>query len=126
MGYIREKLLDFKRRLQDRKMYSIIIVIVAATAVFGIYQYKNASQLRQKLDVGVALRRLPLRDGCLAHPHERREPLLRKPARLAKPCDVSSNLYCAHGKTSSCGNTRSDVSSFTPRSAKSKRFTRDI
>ncbi len=50
MGYIREKLLDFKRRLQDRKMYSIIIVIVAATAVFGIYQYKNASQLRQKLD----------------------------------------------------------------------------
>lgn len=50
MGYIREKLLDFKRRLQDRKMYSIVIVIVAATAIFGVYQYKHASQLRQKLD----------------------------------------------------------------------------
>jgi spore germination protein len=50
VGYIREKLLDFKRRLQDRKMYSIVIVIIAAVAIFGVYQYKNASQLRQELD----------------------------------------------------------------------------
>ncbi|MDD4494349.1 MAG: germination protein YpeB [Eubacteriales bacterium] len=50
MGYIREKLLDLKRRLQDRKMYSIVIVIIAAVSIFGVYQYKNASQLRQELD----------------------------------------------------------------------------
>lgn len=46
----REKLLDFKRRLSDRRMYSIIIVIIGAVAVWGIYQYKQASQLRQQLD----------------------------------------------------------------------------
>lgn len=47
---IREKLLDFKRRLSDRKMYSIVIVIIAAIAIWGIYQYKNAADLRQELD----------------------------------------------------------------------------
>lgn len=47
---IREKLLDFKRRLSDRKMYSIVVVIIAVVAVFGLYQYRNASMLRQKLD----------------------------------------------------------------------------
>ncbi len=47
---IREKLLDFKRRLSDRKMYSIVVVIIAAVAIFGIYQYKHAANLRQELD----------------------------------------------------------------------------
>lgn len=47
---IREKLLDYKRRLSDRKMYSIMIVIIAAAAIFGIYQYKQASNMRQQLD----------------------------------------------------------------------------
>lgn len=47
---IREKLLDFKRRLSDRKMYSIIVVIIAVVAIFGIYQYKNSISLRQQLD----------------------------------------------------------------------------
>ncbi|NJD01012.1 MAG: germination protein YpeB [Ruminiclostridium sp.] len=47
---IREKLLDFKRRLSDRKMYSIVIVIIAAVSIFGIYQYKHAANLRQELD----------------------------------------------------------------------------
>lgn len=46
----REKLLDLKRRLSDRKMYSIVIVIIGAVAVWGIYQYKEAAQLRQRLD----------------------------------------------------------------------------
>lgn len=46
----REKLLDFKRRLSDRKMYSITIIIIGVVAIWGFYQYKQASHLRQKLD----------------------------------------------------------------------------
>jgi spore germination protein len=46
----REKLLDLKKRLSDRKMYSIVIVIIAAVAIWGIYQYKHAASLRQELD----------------------------------------------------------------------------
>lgn len=49
MGF-REKLLDFKRRLSDRKMYSIVIVVIAAVAIWGVYQYKHAANLRQSLD----------------------------------------------------------------------------
>jgi len=47
---IREKLLDFKRRLSDRKMYSIVLVLIAAVSIWGIYQYKHAAELRQELD----------------------------------------------------------------------------
>ncbi len=47
---IRDKLLDFKRRLSDRKMYSIVVVLVAAVAAWGIYQYKRVGDLRQELD----------------------------------------------------------------------------
>ncbi|NMB34266.1 MAG: germination protein YpeB [Clostridium sp.] len=47
---IREKLLDFKRRLSDRKMYSIVIVAIAVVAMWGFYQYKSAASLRQELD----------------------------------------------------------------------------
>ncbi|MCX7749625.1 MAG: germination protein YpeB [Clostridia bacterium] len=47
---IREKLLDFKRRLSDRKMYSIVIVVIGAVALWGFYQYKHAANLRQELD----------------------------------------------------------------------------
>ncbi len=50
MGKIREKLLDWKRRLSDRHMYSIIIVLIAAVASWGIFQYKRAADLRQELD----------------------------------------------------------------------------
>lgn len=50
MARIREKLLDWKKRLSDRHMYSVFIVIVAAVAAWGIYQYKRASDLRQELD----------------------------------------------------------------------------
>ncbi|MCX8128905.1 MAG: germination protein YpeB [Clostridia bacterium] len=49
MGF-RDKLLDLKRRLSDRKMYSVIIVIIGAVAVWGLYQYKHAADLRQQLD----------------------------------------------------------------------------
>lgn len=47
---IREKLLDFKRRLSDRRMYSIVIVVIAAVGIWGIIQYKHAANLRQELD----------------------------------------------------------------------------
>lgn len=47
---IRGKLLDFKRRLSDRKMYSVVVVALAVIAGWGIYQYQHAANLRQKLD----------------------------------------------------------------------------
>ncbi|HEX9063408.1 MAG TPA: germination protein YpeB [Clostridia bacterium] len=47
---IREKLLDLKRRLSDRKMYSIVIVAIGAVALWGFYQYKSSMELRQRLD----------------------------------------------------------------------------
>lgn len=50
MGKIREKMLDWKKRLSDRHMYSVFIVIVAVVAAWGIYQYKRAADLRQELD----------------------------------------------------------------------------
>jgi spore germination protein len=46
----REKFQDFKRRLSDRRMYSIVIVILAAVLLWGISQYKHAANLRQQLD----------------------------------------------------------------------------
>lgn len=49
MGF-RDKLLDLKRRLSDRHMYSIIIVIIGVIAVWGLYQYKNEMQFRQRAE----------------------------------------------------------------------------
>lgn len=49
MGF-REKLLDLKRRLSDRKMYSMVVVIIAVVSIWGVYQYKHAANLRQELD----------------------------------------------------------------------------
>lgn len=49
---IREKLQDFKRRLSDRKMYSIILVVIGAIAIWGLYQYKQAAEIQQRLDNG--------------------------------------------------------------------------
>ena len=39
---VRKKLLDFKERLSDRHMYSIVLVVTAIIASMGIYQYKRA------------------------------------------------------------------------------------
>ena len=39
---IRGKLQDFKRRLSDRKMYSIVVVAIAAVAM---WEYTNTSTL---------------------------------------------------------------------------------
>lgn len=50
MGKIRQKLLDWKRRLSDRHMYSVVVVLIAVVAGWGIFQYKRAADLRQELD----------------------------------------------------------------------------
>lgn len=50
MGKFREKLLDWKKRLSDRRMYSVIVVLIAVIAAWGIFQYKRAADLRQELD----------------------------------------------------------------------------
>lgn len=42
MNKVRKKLLDFKERLSDRHMYSIVLVVTAIIASIGIYQYKRA------------------------------------------------------------------------------------
>ncbi len=47
---LRDKFLNFKRRLSDRRMYSIVIVIIGVISIFGIYQYKCSANLRQELD----------------------------------------------------------------------------
>jgi spore germination protein len=47
---IRGKLLDFKRRLSDRKMYSVVIALIAVVSIWGIYQWKHGANLRQELD----------------------------------------------------------------------------
>lgn len=46
----RAKLLDFKKRLSDRHMYSIVLVIVGVMGIWGLYQYKRTMNLRQELD----------------------------------------------------------------------------
>ncbi|RCX16069.1 germination protein YpeB [Anaerobacterium chartisolvens] len=47
---LREKLLDFKQRLSDRKMYSVVIIAIAIVAIWGIYQYKRAADLTQHIN----------------------------------------------------------------------------
>ena len=42
---IREKLYDFKNRLKDRHMYSIIIVLLAICIALGIGLYKKQTEL---------------------------------------------------------------------------------
>lgn len=47
---IRDKALDLKRRLSDRHMYSIVLVITAIIAGAGIYQYKRAVDFKDRLE----------------------------------------------------------------------------
>ncbi|NLB81222.1 MAG: germination protein YpeB [Clostridiaceae bacterium] len=49
---IRQKLIDFKSRLSDRHMYSIILVVTAVIAGFGVYQYKRSIDFRNKVENG--------------------------------------------------------------------------
>ena len=47
MGAIKDKLIDWKNRLKDRHMLSIIVVLFAIIVVFGIYIYKKQVEYRQ-------------------------------------------------------------------------------
>ncbi|MBC7765076.1 MAG: germination protein YpeB [Hyphomonadaceae bacterium] len=50
MNAFRKKLLDFKARLSDRHMYSIVLVVVGIVAAVGIYQYKKAVDFRNQAE----------------------------------------------------------------------------
>jgi len=47
LARIKNKLIDWKDRLEDRHMLSIIVVLVAALAILGIYTYKKQMEYRQ-------------------------------------------------------------------------------
>lgn len=47
---IRSKLQDFKNRLSDRHMYSIVLVVSAVLVAIGIYQYKRSIDYRTQLE----------------------------------------------------------------------------
>lgn len=47
MGKIKNKLVDWKNRLKDRHMLSIIVVLFSIIAILGIYTYKKQTEFRQ-------------------------------------------------------------------------------
>ncbi len=47
MGKIKSKLYDWKNRLQDRHMLSLVVTLVTVIAVLGLYTYKRERQFRQ-------------------------------------------------------------------------------
>lgn len=47
MGKVKNKLVDWKNRLKDRRMLSIIVVLVAALVILGLYTYKKQIEFRQ-------------------------------------------------------------------------------
>ena len=47
MGKIKNKLIDWKNRLKDRHMLSIIVVLFSIIVILGIYTYKKQTQFRQ-------------------------------------------------------------------------------
>lgn len=47
MGKIKNKLRDWKNRLQDRHMLSIIVVLVSILIIMGLYIYKKQRDYRQ-------------------------------------------------------------------------------
>ena len=47
---LREKLYDFKNRLKDRHMYSIIIVLLAICIALGVGLYKKQTEYRQAME----------------------------------------------------------------------------
>jgi len=50
LNKFREKLLDFKKRLSDRHMYSIVITVIGLIAVWGMYQLKSEMEFHQKTE----------------------------------------------------------------------------
>ncbi|MDR0405908.1 MAG: germination protein YpeB, partial [Clostridiales bacterium] len=49
---IKNKFRDFKERLSDRHMYSVVLVVTAVIAGFGIYQYKRSIDFRDRVENG--------------------------------------------------------------------------
>ena len=47
MGKIREKVYDWKNRLKDRHMLTLVVVLVTVIAIMGIYVYKREREYRQ-------------------------------------------------------------------------------
>ena len=47
MGKIKEKVYDWKNRLQDRHMLTLVIVLVTIIVALGIYAYKKQTEYRQ-------------------------------------------------------------------------------
>ena len=47
MGKIKAKLIDWKNRLKDRHMLSIIVVLFSIIVILGIYTYKKQTEYRQ-------------------------------------------------------------------------------
>lgn len=47
MGKVKDKLIDWKNRLKDRHMLSIIVVLVAILIILGLYTYKKQRDFRQ-------------------------------------------------------------------------------
>ena len=47
MGKIKAKLIDWKNRLKDRHMLSIIVVLFSIIIVLGLYTYKKQREFRQ-------------------------------------------------------------------------------
>ena len=50
MGNIKSKLIDWKNRLKDRHMLSIIVVLFSIIVILGIYIYKKQIEYRQASD----------------------------------------------------------------------------
>lgn len=47
MGKIKNKLIDWKNRLKDRHMLSIIVVLFTIIVILGIVIYKKQTEYRQ-------------------------------------------------------------------------------
>ena len=47
MGKVKDKLIDWKNRLKDRHMLSIIVVLVTILIILGLYTYKKQRNFRQ-------------------------------------------------------------------------------
>ena len=47
MGKIKQKVYDWKNRLQDRHMLTLIIVLIAIIIGIGLYTYKKQMEYRQ-------------------------------------------------------------------------------
>ena len=47
MGKIKSKLIDWKNRLKDRHMLTIVVVLFTIIVILGIYTYKKQLEFRQ-------------------------------------------------------------------------------